>query len=510
MRSANKVILNTGILYGRMLITMGLSLYTTRLVLNALGVLDFGIFNLIAGVIAMLSFLNAAMGVSTQRYFSFHQGKKDIVMQKKVFLNSLILHVIIGVVIIAGLEIAGLYIFDGFLKIPESRISSAITIYHFMSATVFFTVIAVPFTAVLNAHEDMLWISIVGIIETVLRMGIAFLLLIISSDKLIVYGVLTALISVIVFVLYGIYCLKYEEWTMNYYRFYDIGLIKEMSSFAGWNLFGALAGMGRAQGIAIILNLYFGATVNAAYGIANQVSGQLNFFSATMLRALNPQIMKSEGANDRSRMLRLSMVASKFGFFLLAFIAIPCIFEMHAILLFWLKNVPDNAVTFCSLILIASLMNQLTIGLQSAVQATGKVKVYQAVVGFVLLLNLPIAFFLLKFKLPAYSVLLSFIVIQFIASIMRIFFLKVLVGLSVRDYVRKVFVSELFPVISSVLVCFLITNYVHMDYRFLFTLTVSIVVFTISIYFSGLSKEEKDMIHGLFFKLKVNFKKYAF
>lgn len=503
MSSVNKVALNTAILYSRMLITMGISLYSTRLILNALGSTDYGIFNLIAGVIAMLSFLNTAMATSTQRFLSFHQGKKDIHMQKKVFTNSLLLHICIGVLIVLCLEVAGIFLFNGFLNIPNDRIHQAETVYHFMSVTVFFTIIAVPFTGSLVAHENMLWVAIVNIIETLLKLGIAILLMYLQTDKLIVYGLLTASISILSLILYLVYCFReYEDCTLENLTVVDVPVIKQLTSFAGWNLFGSLCGLGRSQGIAILLNIFFGAVINAAYGIANQVAAQMNFFSSTMLRVLNPQIMKSEGANDRQRMLRLSMIASKFGFFLLAFFAIPCIFEMSTILNLWLSNVPENTSAFCRLMLLGALVNQLTIGLQSAAQATGRIKAYQAIVGSVLLLNLPIAYILLKFGYPAYSVLIGYAVIEAIACVLRIFFLKYLAGLSIREYISRVFMREVIPVVLSVLCCFLVTTYFKSDYRFIFTGSASVVVFSFAIYMTGLCEDERKIFKNLFFKLK--------
>jgi O-antigen/teichoic acid export membrane protein len=317
----------------------------------------------------------------------------------------------------------------------------------------------------------------------------------------VVYGLLTAILGGISFLLYAGYCLKkYNECTLMEYKI-DKPLIKELSSFAGWNLFGALCGIGRTQGLAVLLNMFFGTIINAAYGVANQVAGQMNFFSATMLRALNPQIMKSEGMNDRQRMLRLSMMASKFGFFLLAFIAIPCIFEMPAILKFWLKDVPEYTTVFCSLVLIGSLANQLTIGLQSAIQATGKIKKYQSIVGSILLLNLPVSYILLKLNFPAYSVLIGFICIELIACGFRLVFLKKIAGLSIREYFNRVFFKELLPLLILILTCWLITYTIVFNFRFIATCTVSIVIFAVCIYFMGLCKDEKVIVDNMLSKM---------
>ena len=498
MNAANRVILNTAILYTKMLITIGITLYSTRLVLNALGASDYGIFNLIAGVITMLSFLNAAMTNSTQRYLSYHQGTKDFEMQKKIFTNSWMLHIVIGFFVVGLLLVLMPFLFGGFLNIPADRIPTAKAIYYFMSVSVFFTVVSVPFTASLNAHENMLWIAIVNIIESFLKLGIALSLAwFIQPERLVVYGILMAMLSVITFLLYAGFCLKkYNECSVKNYRI-DKPLMKELSSFAGWNLFGNLAWIGRTQGLSIILNIFLGTVVNAAYGIANQVAGQIIFFSATMLRAINPQIMKSEGMNDRQRMLRLSMMASKFGFFLLAFIAIPCIFEMPVILKIWLKNVPENTVIFCSLVLVAMMTNQLTVGLQSAIQATGKIKVYESIVGSILLFNLPVAYVLLKTGFPAYSVLISFICMEFIACFFRLFFLKKIAGLSIREYFERVFLKEIIPISTIILTCCIIVNFIDFEFRFLLTGIVSLVVFTSSIYLTGLCADERTLVNNL-------------
>ncbi|WP_416448235.1 MATE family efflux transporter [Leeuwenhoekiella sp. A2] len=508
MKAANRVVANTAILYGRMLLTMGISLYSTRLVLNALGSTDYGIYNLVAGIIVMLSFLNSAMATSSQRYLSYHQGKKDIQKQKEVFTNSFFLHIIIGFILVLSLEIAGLFLFDGFLNIPADRIVSARIIYHYMAVTVFFTVITVPFNALLIAHENMLWVAFVNIIETLLKLGIALLLYVVSSDKLVVYGMLTASIVIFSFVLYASFCLKkYPECTFKGVMKPEKSFIKDLTSFAGWNLFGALCGMGRNQGIAVILNLFLGAAVNAAYGIANQVSGQMIFLSATLLRALNPQIMKSEGANDRVRMLRLANMASKFSFYLIAFIAIPSIFEMKSILGLWLVNVPPLTVIFCNLILIGILTNQLTIGLQSAFQAIGDIKFYQIIVGSLLLLNLPVSYILLYNGYPAYSVLISYIITEFIACVMRVYLFKRKANFSITNYLKNVTLKEIYPVLGSCLICFLCVQNLEFKWRLIVTYGTSILLFITLAYFFGLESDEKRFIKQTRSNLILKFKK---
>lgn len=507
MTPANRVLLNTIILYARMLLTVGIALYATRITLKALGSVDYGIFNLIAGIILMLSFVNATMATSTQRFLSFYRGKDDLPMQKKVFQNSLWLHLAIGIGLCLLLEIAGLFLFDGLLNIPGDRVEAARFVYHFMVVAVFFNVLSAPFNGTLIAHENMLWVAIVGILEVLMRLAIALILLTSAQDKLILFGSLSSLIAFATLVLFAIYCyLKYPECGRISTKGIDRGMMKELTGFAGWNVFGTLCFLGRTQGLALLLNLFFGAIVNAAYALANQVASQLNFFSATLLRALNPQIMKSEGGGDRERMLRLSMMASKFGFFLLAMFAVPCIFEMEEILSVWLDDVPPYTVVFCQYILIATLANQLTIGVQSAVQAIGEIKLYQLVVGGLLLLNLPFAYLILKFSYPPNYVLASYVIMELIACGARLIFLRKLGGLSIRVYVKRVFLREAIPLISSIFVAYLVSRLPDVPFRFLLTAVSSGLVFVFTAYVFGLCQDEKILVQDAFAKIKSKLK----
>lgn len=494
MTSANRVILNTAISYGRMVLTVGVSLYSTRLILEALGSTDFGIFQLVGGVVAMLAFLKNTMATSTQRFLSFFQGKNDTANQKSVFTNSLIMHIVVGVLIVLVLASLESLLFDQFLNIPANRIYAAKIVYRTVLASLFFSMVNVPFMGSLIAHENLLFVAIINILEALLKLAIALLLVSMESNKLIVYGWLMAALDFITLTLYMFFCFKrYEECSLRHIEI-DKRRVKELSFFAGWNLFGALCSLGRNQGLAILLNLFFGTVINAAYGIANQLSSQMNFFSVTMLRALNPQIMKSEGSNNRERMLRLSMIASKFGFFLAAIVAVPAIFEMTAILNFWLKEVPKYTVIFAQLILISILINQMTIGLQSALQATGRIKLYQIVVGGVVLLTLPTAYLFLKMGFPPYSVFISYLIFEVMAVILRLFIAKKIAQLPILDYMSRVFLKSLIPLILIVGICFYISNYWQMDYRFIITGMISSVVFIGTIYSFGLCDDEKILV----------------
>lgn len=494
MTPANKVIINTAILYGRMILTVGVSLYSTRLILEALGSTDYGIFELVAGIIAVLAFLKNTMATSTQRFLSFYQGKNDIEGQKSVFANSLVMHIIVGVVIVAVLALLESHLFEHFLNITEDRIYAARIVYRTMLASLLFSMINVPFMGTLVAHENMLFVAVVNILEALLKLAIAFVLISLEDSRLMIYSYLMAALAFITLLMYMGFCInKYDECSLRNVKI-DKEQIKELSSFAGWNLFGALCGLGRTQGMAVLLNLFFGTVINAAYGIANQLAAQMYFLSATMLRALNPQIMKSEGVDDRERMLRLSMIASKFGFFLVAIIAIPAIFEMPQVLKFWLKEVPEYTSIFAQLILIAILLNQLTIGLQSALQATGKIKLYQTVVGGVILMTLPVAYIFLKMGFPPYYVFVSYLCLEVLSVGLRIWIAKKIANLSVPLYLNRVFVKSTLPLVSTIATCWLITKNIELEYRFFITGFVSSIIFVSAIYIFGLYEDEKNLL----------------
>ncbi|MCF8222346.1 MAG: hypothetical protein K9J25_04305 [Bacteroidales bacterium] len=439
MKASHRVAMNTGFLYGKMIITLVIALFSTRLILGALGEVDYGIFNLIGGVIAMLSFLNVAMTISTQRYMSFYLGAEDASKLRSVFTSSISLHLLIGLSIVIILEVAGIFLFNGFLNIPEERIATAKIIYHFMVVSTFFTINAVPYDAAINAHENFLFDAGVGILESVIKLIIAIVLVYTGSDKLVLYGLLMALLTILVRIIKGSFCIsRYRECRFTTRLVIKGKLIKEMISFAGWNLFGSFCTIVRNQGIAVVLNLSFGVVINAAYAVAHQVNSQLILFSVNMLRSLNPQIIKSEGSGDRSRMLRLAMLACKVSFFLLALFAIPLIIEMEYVLNLWLKDVPEYTIIFCQLMLILSMTQLLTYGLGTAIQSVGRIKLFQSVVGTTLILNLPVAIILVSLGFEPYSILIGSIALEVVAGIMRILIARKITGLSVKQYLRDV------------------------------------------------------------------------
>lgn len=500
MNAVNRVIFNTGVTYAKAAITVFISLYSTRLVLNSLGAEDFGLYNVIGGLIAMLAFLNSVMATSTQRYISHSLGSGDLARIKMIFANSIIAHFIIGILILIGIELIGMYFIHNKLRINPDRLSTAVYILHFVSVSTFITVISVPYDAVVNAHENMTFLAVVGVFETILKLLAAISILYFGQDKLLLYGLLMLIISVVVRLIKQIYCnKKYEECHVNLKSEFNKVKIKELGSFAGWQLFGNLAAIARNQGVAVVLNLFYSTVINAAYGIANQINIQLMFFSETMLSAVRPQIMKSEGANDRERMVRLALTANKFAFYLFTFFAIPFYFELPFVLKLWLKNVPEYSVEFCRAIILLTMVSQINQGLISAVQAIGKIKVYQIVAGGILLLTLPIGYVLLKLGHPPYYIILVGFILECLSTVFRVFYFNYLTGYPVMTYFKEVILNSFASLVPTVLVVWYVQQQISEELvKFIVVCLVSGITYIVFIYFLGLRRSDKKMISQFF------------
>lgn len=499
MQAANRVVLNTGVLYGKMALTMVISLYSSRLVLNALGAIDFGIFNLISGIILMLSFLNVSMTVSTQRYLSFYLGAGEHHKLQTVFNTSIILHLVIGIAIVILLELSGTFLFKNIINIPEESKRNAIVIFHFMIVSTFFTIISVPYDAIINSNENMIVVAIIDIFQSIIKLSIAILLIYIVKDKIIIYGALMAMLEITIMIIKRFVChKKYNESKLQLKKYLSKSLFIEMFTFSGWNFLGAISNVAKSQGMALVLNVFFGAIINASYAIANQVNSQLSFFSVTMLKALNPQIAISEGKGDRKRMLNLAMIASKFAFLLFSFFGIPLIIEMPYVLTVWLKNVPENSVAFCRLISVITLINLLSVGIQTAIQTVGRIKKYQIGVSILLILNLPLAYLLLKNGLPATSVFMGSIILEIIIFIFRLIASRRLTKMPIACYVNYVVLRPLIIIfivsIISVLPLFLMNQ---CFFRFLTTVGLSSISFLSIVIIIGLSSYEKEKISNI-------------
>ena len=373
--TANRVIKNTGFLYAKMGITMFISLYTTRLILNSLGASDFGIFNIVGGAISMLGFLNAAMASATQRFMSYSEGEGNKEKQKSIFNVSFILHLGISFIVGIVLLVAGYFFFNGILNIPEDRIFAAKVVYGSLIVSTMFTVMTVPYDAAMNAHENMKYYAIVGIFESLLKLSVAFACVYTNHDKLIVYGALMACIPLITLSIMRIYCHKnYDECIIATKRYWNKGLMKEMTSFAGWNFLSTASSMISNYGLGIVINYFFGTLLNAAQGIANQINGQITTLSNNFIKAVNPVMGKSAGKNDFDLLKKTVIESSRITALLYCIIAIPLFVYTPYIFNIWLNVIPEWTVVFTRLIIITNLIEFQFLSAASAVRSVGIIK----------------------------------------------------------------------------------------------------------------------------------------
>ena len=496
MQQAKRVAINTGILYARMGITVFISLYITRLILAALGTEDFGIFNVVAGAVAMLTFLNSAMSAATQRFISYAEGEGNFKKQKFIFNVSVVLHLLIAFVLVVLIEFAGYFLFKEVLKIPPERIHAAKVIFQFMILSTFFTVISVPYDAVIIAHENMLFVAILGITESLLKLLIAFYITYTGSDKLINYGLLMALISIFLLIFRQIYShSQYKEVQINFKKYFNKALFKEMSFFAGWALLSSAASMITMQGISIVLNSFFGVLVNAAQGVANQIAGQLSAFPNTMLKALNPVIVKNEGRKDRGQMLKTAMTGSKISFFLFAIVSVPVILDMPFILEVWLEKVPDYAVIFCRLILIRLVINQLTVTFPTAISAIGKIRTIAICNSIIWILTLPVSYLLFKGGASPEAIYVVVLFTEVILAISYTLFLRHLGGLSLTSFFKIVVVPSLTTLIVGGLFALIPMFLMKPSFlRLILIVALDLLAFLAAIYYIGLDSIEKQLI----------------
>lgn len=437
--TANRVIKNTGFLYAKMGITMFISLYTTRLILNSLGASDFGIFNIVGGAIAMLGFLNAAMASATQRFMSYSEGEGDKEKQKSIFNVSFVLHLGISLIVGIALLIAGYFFFNGILNIPEDRIFAAKIIYGSLIVSTMFTVMTVPYDAAMNAHENMKYYAIVGVFESFLKLAVAIACVYTVYDKLIVYGILMACIPLITLTIMRVYCHKhYEECVIAPRVFWKKGLMSEMTSFAGWNLFQTAAAMITNYGLGIVLNIYYGTMLNAAQGIANQLNGQMGVLTNNISKAVSPIIVKSAGRKEQNKMMNVSFFFSKIFFVITSMMLVPFLMFGEAILKWWLKEVPPYTNIFLILIILVSITEIFLNSLGQMISAIGRIKYVSLFRSSSTILCLPTILLLFYCNFPPYVMYIVLLLKTIINIGISLYLSSVYYGLSVKFYFNNV------------------------------------------------------------------------
>ena len=497
MSTTKRVIKNTGFLYIKMAVTVFISLYTTRLILNSLGASDFGIFNIVAGTIGLLGFLNSTMANATQRFMSYAEGEGDIENKRKIFNVSIVLHLIIAFFTVLLLVAVMFPLFDGIINIDNNRIYAAKIVYGSLIISTLLTIINVPYDAVMNAHENMLYYSVIGIIDSIFRLIVALVCVYTTHDKLIVYGVLMMIIPLLTLSVMKIYCHKhYEECVYSLKKYWDVKLVKQIASFSGWNFLTAISSLFSVQGVGLVLNHFYGTVLNAAQGIAQQLNGQMSSFALNMMKALNPVIVKKAGAKNVNGMNTVTIAGCKYSTYLMLFFAIPFIIEVSYVLEIWLREVPEWASVFCVLQIIQTIISQMANSASTAVYAQGDIKgyaIYKSIMN-----SMPVLLTYLAFRLGAapYWLYVPMIVVWAVGgNVVIITYAKKKCGLKINEFIKGV----IFPVLGVSLIMSIcgIMPTVFMSSSFIrlvLTCLLTTIGMVIAMCIFGMETQEKEQI----------------
>lgn len=442
---------NTLLLYFRMILLMAISLYTSRVVLSTLGIEDYGIYNVVGGFVGMFAFLNGAMSGCTLRFITIALGKGDVENLKKVFSTCVITHGMIALLVLIFAETVGLWFVLKELVIPAGRMAAAMIVYQCSVACAMVMIMSFPYNADIIAHERMSAFAYISIIEAIANLGIVCILHFALMDKLALYSILLLCVKVFVIFTYRIYCRRHFI-ESKFQWLFDQSLLKEMSAFTGWNLWGGIAGTMMGQGINILLNIFFGPAINAARGMAVHVQSAVQLFATNFQTALNPQMMKTYATGDLNSMHTLVFRSAKFTFMLLLCIILPLMLQIDLVLELWLKEVPTYTNIFVCLMLCISVVDAVSNPFMTASAATGKVKIYQSVVGGILLTIVPIAYLALRLGAEPYSVFIVHLCIALVAFTARLLIIRTLINLSIREYVAKVIMPCIYVAITSITV----------------------------------------------------------
>lgn len=500
MKNNNKTIVKNSIfLYIRMFLTMAVTLYTSRIVLNTLGIDDYGIYSIVGGVVALFGFFNAAMSSSTQRYLSFDIGQQDDEKLHKTFNSTFLIHIGIALLILLFAETIGLWYINNGLNVSQEKIITVNWVYQFSILTSLIGVIQVPFNALIIARERMNVFAMISVVDVVLKLIIVYILLIVNYNKLIAYSILVFGVTFFVALAYRIYC--YSNFQESKFKFFkDKQYYKELLVYSGWNLFGNIATVAKGQGINLVLNVFFGTVVNAAYGITLQVQNAVSVFVNNFQLAVNPQIVKSYSQGDINRTHQLIFQSSKYSFFLMLIITLPILLNTEYILTLWLKTPPPYTVSFVQLCLVNVLIDCISGPLMVGAQATGKIKLYQIIIGTMIFFNLPFSYFFLKISNNFLYVYYVSIVISIFSLIFRLLFLKKILKFDIINFIKGV-LAKIFLVSISTLLIFSFIKLLDLN------VVANIVFLTgstiILILFLGLNREEFLMVKNIFInKLK--------
>lgn len=494
--NTKRIAKNTAFLYMRMLLLMGVAFYTSRVVLNALGVEDYGIYNVVGGVVAMFSFLTGTFTSATQRFLNYEMGLGNQQRLHEIFSMSITLNVIIAVLIIGVSEIVGIWFINHKLVIPPDRLVAAHWVFQFSLLAMAVTIVSTPYNALIIAHERMDIFAYISIVEALLKLGIAVVIFFCGGDKLIVYAFLILLVALIVRLIYSFYCKrKFPECRYKFY--WDGKLFREMGSFAGWNMYGNFAFVVVTQGLNMLLNMFFGPAVNASRAIAVQVQTAIQGFADNFMKAAEPRIVQDYAEGKCVEVFKLVCWVAKYAFFLLLVIALPVFMTADSVLQLWLGQLPDYSVVFVRLILLQMLVRVLQNPLHMLMHATGKMKVYQLVDGSVLLLNIPISYVLLYVGCDASVVFVVSLIIMVLSLFCLLILAKVIADFPILLFIKRVIVPSFMVLCCSSVCGFFVTQlFKNLSFYQELVLKIIVIIFVslITIMYIGLATAERKML----------------
>lgn len=477
-----------------MFITLIVGLYTSRVVLNTLGVEDYGIYDVVGGVVGMLGFLNSTIATGTQRFLTYQMGKGDRQKLQSTFTNAMNVHIIIGIIVFILLETGGLWFVYNKLVIPTEKLDSAIWVFHCSAIACFIGIISTPYSAAIIANEKMGIYAYFSILDTALKLLAVYILMILPGDKLVIYAILILAIGLLMRFLYNYYCIKHFQ-ECKYSFHFNLSTMKEMFSFSGWMFFGCISDIFSTQGVSILINIYAGPVYNASRAIATTVQGVLGSFSGNFMTSVNPQIVKSYASNDYKYMLQLVFSASKLSYYLTALFAIPFIIYSDYILALWLKTVPPECSIFVKLILISLTIRALYSPIAQINQAAGKIKLYQLSISILFVAQFIIAYILLKSGFPAYSPFIAMTILSIIGLIVRLMVLRHDNQFPVKDYLKRVILPIFAVTITTIPLPYIYSQLTEINIlNLILTSTISTACLFCTIYTLGTNATEKEII----------------
>ena len=492
--SNKRIAKNTLLLYLRTLLLMLISLYTSRVLLDVLGVDDYGIYNVVGGVVAMFSMISGSLSASISRFLTFELGRGDMERMRMVFSTSVNIQVVIAMIVVVLGEIVGGWFVCTYMNIPAERLDAAMWVLHCSLAMFCINLVSLPYNACIVAHEHMDAFAYVSILEALLKLSVCYLIVVSPFDKLKTYALLLAVVALIIRFVYGAYCKKH--FAESKYKFVGRSSVyREMAGFAGWSFLTNACYLFNTQGVNILINLFFGVALNAARGIANQVDGIIMQFVNNFTMAINPQITKTYAAGQRQEMFKLVCRGAKFSYFLLLLIALPMIIETEIVLSLWLKDVPEYTVVFLRLTIVGSMFNMLGNTGYTACMATGNLRHYALVVSSVGILVFPLTWIAFECGLPAQSAYVAFIIVYGMVLFVRLRIMKGLVGFPPKMFVAEVIYKVLMVTVVAAALPSLLAHFMPESVlRLVVMLVVCTLLSCVSIYFMGLSQNERKSV----------------